>query len=248
MSADRKPEKLSLDEFAAGCRDGLIPLNHQVSYFSLLPLSESELKEYLGEPVAALPPGVAALLPKLGVLFVPYIEKANGKNGQLVCFEEPPERLQTRWAQLIYPSEAILIFGIKDLDASEYHYSFYGSLARLIVDRVDDQVLARFIGQLRNEFGQNVHGEVDEESWQLKQGLMHRHRVPRTDTRAFREYARQSLADTLTLYLHGICCDIDVEPGPRQLPARHLKKRLLVLRECFPPPAGLAVFPEELSR
>jgi hypothetical protein len=71
-----------------------------------------------------------------------------------------------------------------------------------------------------------VHGEVDEESWQAKQALLRRQNGVKRDTRLFEEYARQSFIDTLTLYLHGICCDIDVETGPRQLPSRHLRKRL----------------------
>jgi hypothetical protein len=62
------------------------------------------------------------------------------------------------------------------------------------------------------------------------------------------DYARQALIDTLTLYLHGICCDIDVEPGPRQLPSRFLRKRLTLLEENFGPPEGFAVFPEEITQ
>ena len=49
----------------------------------------------------------------------------------------------------------------------------------------------------------------------------------------------------MTLYLHGICCDIDVEPGPRQLPSRHLRKRLNFFKTLYPPPDGYAVFPED---
>ena len=60
-------------------------------------------------------------------------------------------------------------------------------------------------------------------------------------------YARQSLIDSLTLYLHGICCDIDVETGPRQLPSRHLRRRLELFHEIFPPPDGYVVFPEEVK-
>jgi len=85
---------------------------------------------------------------------------------------------------------------------------------------------------------------VDEESWHMKQGLLRRQTNIRKETKAFRDYARQSFIDTLTLYLHGICCDIDVETGPRQLPSRHLRKRLHVLFGLFPPPSGYAVFPE----
>jgi hypothetical protein len=39
-----------------------------------------------------------------------------------------------------------------------------------------------------------------------------------------------------------------VDTGPRQLPSRHLRKRLQLLRELFPPPPGYAVFPEELKQ
>jgi len=54
------------------------------------------------------------------------------------------------------------------------------------------------------------------------------------------------LTDTLTLYLHGLCCDIDIEAGPRQLASRPLRKRLVLLREVLPPPKGIALFPEEI--
>jgi hypothetical protein len=88
---------------------------------------------------------------------------------------------------------------------------------------------------------------VDQEGWRLKESLMRRQTNLRRETKLFREYARQAFVDTLTLYLHGICCDIDVEPGPRQLPSRHLRKRLTLLQSLYPPPTGSAVFPEEIT-
>ena len=63
----------------------------------------------------------------------------------------------------------------------------------------------------------------------------------------FRDYARQAFVDTLTLYLHGACCDIDVETGPRQMPSRYLRRRLELLMSLFPPPEGYAVLPEQLK-
>ena len=99
---------------------------------------------------------------------------------------------------------------------------------------------------LRDELSADVHGEVDEPSWRLKQAMRRSQNV--RNGKAFREYARQSFADTLTLYLHGICCDIDVDTGPRQLPSRYLRKRLLLLEELFPPPQGYAVFPNSSKR
>ena len=92
-----------------------------------------------------------------------------------------------------------------------------------------------------------VHGEVDEKSWHLKQALMRRQTNVRKETKLFREYARQAFEDTLTLYLHGACCDIDVETGPRQMPSRYLRRRLELLIALFPPPEGYAVLPEQLK-
>jgi hypothetical protein len=88
---------------------------------------------------------------------------------------------------------------------------------------------------------------VDEKSWHLKQGLLRRQTNVRKETKLFRDYARQSFEDTLTLYLHGACCDIDVETGPRQMPSRYLRRRLELLLSLFPPPEGYAVLPEQLK-
>ena len=77
---------------------------------------------------------------------------------------------------------------------------------------------------------------------------MRRQTNVRKETKLFREYARQAFEDTLTLYLHGTCCDIDVETGPRQMPSRYLRRRLELLVSLFPPPEGYAVLPEQLKR
>ena len=69
----------------------------------------------------------------------------------------------------------------------------------------------------------------------------------RRETKLFREYAQQAFEDTLTLYLHGTCCDIDVETGPRQMPSRYLRRRIELLISMFPPPQGYAVLPEQLK-
>ena len=76
---------------------------------------------------------------------------------------------------------------------------------------------------------------------------MRRQTNVRKETKLFREYARQAFEDTLTLYLHGACCDIDVETGPRQMPSRYLRRRLELLIALFPPPEGYAVLPEQLK-
>ncbi len=71
--------KLSVRQFAEQFRSEMIPLSNTFSYFcASVPLSEEDLKEYLEEPVAALPPTIAAALPRISILLVPYIERGNG--------------------------------------------------------------------------------------------------------------------------------------------------------------------------
>jgi len=59
-----------------------------------MPVAEEDLKQYLHEPISALPPGVSAALGRVAVMLVPYLEKGNGKEGDVVTFEkaggEPP--------------------------------------------------------------------------------------------------------------------------------------------------------------
>jgi hypothetical protein len=161
-----------------------------------------------------------------------------------VCTEKPPENRLSWTTQVRFDNEEVLVFALKDQDVSEYHYRFYHVLAKLAGNLWTQEAQIQYCTVLREELNAGVHGEVDEESWHMKQGLLRRQTNIRKETKAFRDYARQSFIDTLTLYLHGICCDIDVETGPRQLPSRHLRKRLHVLFGLFPPPSGYAVFPE----
>lgn len=254
MPAQPDLSKLSVTQFAEQFRGEMIPLSNTFSYFcASVPLSEEDLKEYLEEPVAALPPSIAAALPKISILLVPYLEKQSAEKkkatqppaADLVSIERPPEGRLSTSTQLKLGEETVLAFALKDQEVAEYHYRFYHLLATLLADRWSEIAESRYTRLLREESAADAHGEVDEASWRLKQSLR---RSPKArDSKGFREYARQSFADTLTLYLHGLCCDIDVDTGPRQLPSRYLRKRLQLLEELFPPPKGYAVFPEQLE-
>lgn len=255
MVALPDPSKLSVGQLAERFRSEMIPLSTTFSYFcASIPLSEEDLKEYLEEPIASLPPAISSLLPKVSILLVPYLERADGKEKgdvrkeDFVCTEKPPENRLSWVTQVRFDNEEVLAFALKDQDVSEYHYRFYHVLARLAGDLWSDEAQSRYASLLREEVNNGVHGEVDEESWHMKQALLRRQTNVRKETKAFRDYVRQSFIDTLTLYLHGICCDIDVETGPRQLQSRYLRKRLSVLYELFPPPEGYAVFPDHQTR
>ena len=256
MPAQFDLSKLSVRQFAERFRGEMIPLSNTFSYFcASVPMSEDDLKEYLEEPVAALPPAISAALPKISILLVPYLEKANGKGGprersntkepaggDFISIEKPPEGRNSASTQLKLGNETVLAFALKGQEVAEYHYRFYHLLASVLGERWNEEIEMRFSRILRQELSAEANGEVDEPSWRLKQGL--RRSKNAAAAKAFRHYAQQAFIDTLTLYLHGICCDIDVDTGPRQLPSRFLRKRLLALEELFPPPAGYAVFPD----
>lgn len=249
-----QPSKWSVRQFAEQFRGEMIPLNNSISYFcASVPMSEEDLREYLQEPVAALPPSLTKLLPKLSILLVPYLARPDGKQSakskpagaEYISIEKPPEALTSASTQITLGAETVLAFALKDREMADYHYRFYHLLATVIAANWSEDLESRYSRLLREELNADVHGEVDEASWRLKQTL--RRSKSGAAAKHFREYARQSFIDTLTLFLHGICCDIDVETGPRQLPSRHLRKRLVLLNEVFPPPEGYAVFPEELE-
>ncbi len=246
MPTPADPARTDVQDFAKRLRAEMIPLSARLTYFSAVPLSEDDTREYLQEPVAALPPELRAELPPISILFVPFLERVAGGHERVV-FEAPADKARIWAARFSLSGDAVLVFAIKDQQVAEYHYLFYRAVAAVAADRLPSERTERFYALLREELRGRVHGELDEEGWRLKQSLFERQSDLRRDTKLFRSYARQSLIDSLTLYLHGICCDIDVETGPRQLPSRHLRRRLELFHEVFPPPDGYAVFPEQLK-
>jgi hypothetical protein len=275
MSIQREPapgivvqgnlSRVAVGQFAERFRAEVIPLSNTFGYFcASLPMSEEVLKEYLEEPVAALPTNIASMLPRISILLVPYLERSGDrpsvkakakrsgvsarsaeKVGEFVVDERPEEGKQSWASEVRFENETVLVFAFKEQDVAEYHYRLYRRLATLIADSLPEDSWNGYKANIREELNNIVHGEVDEESWQAKQALLRRQTGVKRDTRLFEEYARQSFIDTLTLYLHGICCDIDIETGPRQLPSRHLRRRLNFFKGLYPPPDGYAVFPED---
>jgi hypothetical protein len=249
MPIETDRAKVTVEEQITRIGSGMTSLGTTFSYFLVTPVAEEDLKQYLEDPISALPPAICAELPKVGILLVPYLEKANGKNGDQISFEKPSDPRQIFASRHARRDGAILAFAVKDEEMAEYHYSFYNAIAGLIAERpVAGAGREKFYGLVREELAAEVHGEVDERSWRLKQSLTRRQANARKETKLFHEYARQSFEDTLTLYLHGICCDIDVETGPRQMPSRYLRRRLELLSTLYPPPKGYSVLPDQAKK
>jgi hypothetical protein len=233
-------------DLAERFRGEMIPVTSKFSYFSILPVAEEDLRQYLNDPIAAISPALIAALPPIDIFLAPYVEKENGGPGS-VSFAPPAEGHRLPYAAYGGDKSVALVLGIKDIDVADYHYFFYNALAAFLADHWPADVQESFYRTIREELSAEVHGEVDEKSWHLKQALLRRQANVRKETKLFREYARQAFEDTLTLYLHGTCCDIDVETGPRQMPSRYIRRRLQLLVSLFPPPEGYAVLPEQLK-
>jgi hypothetical protein len=239
MSSQREPSpaspaqsnlaKVSVGQFAERFRSEAIPLSNTFGYFcASVPMSEEVLKEYLEEPVAALPGSIASMLPHISILLVPYLERS-GERGStktkrktraalekvadFVVADRPAEGRQSWTSQVSFENETVLVFALKEQDVAEYHYRLYRRLAGLIAEKWSEDAAASYKAMIRDEIASGVHGEVDDESWQAKQALLRRQTNSKRDSPLFAEYVRLSFIDSLTLYLHGICCDIDVETG-----------------------------------
>jgi hypothetical protein len=240
--------KTTVDELARRLRTEMIPINNRFSYYPVFPVAEEDLRSYLQDPVSAMPNAACDLLPKVGIVLTPYLERPNPKGTVSVVYEKPPEPKLVLSTRVTNDDFAALFFTVKDEQVADYHYFLYDEIAALLSRRLPEPALEAWNRLLREELSGEVHGEVDERSWHFKQILLRRPMAARKDGKPYRDYARESFRDTMTLYLHGICCDIDVEAGPRQLPSRYLRKRLETLKTLFPPPQGHAVFPEDLPK
>ena len=94
MSTVNGQPRLTVAELAARCRGQLIPLDHTFSYFCTPSMAEEDLRQYLHDPIAALSPAICTELGTVGLVLVPYLEKGNGRTGDMVSFEKPAEGRQ----------------------------------------------------------------------------------------------------------------------------------------------------------
>jgi hypothetical protein len=247
MPSENGRPRNTVDELSRRLRSQMTPIAPKFSYYLVMPVAEEDLRQYLHDPVEAIPPVVIQLLPKIEIVLAPFLERGATRTSVSVVHEKPAEPKLLFSTRVETADTATLFFTVKEEQVSDYHYYFYDEIAALLSHRWPEKTQETYHGLLREELSGEVHGEVDEKSWHLKQALLRRPMAARKDGKPFRAYARQSFEDTMTLYLHGVCCDIDVETGPRQIPSRYLRKRLEALKTLFPPPEGHAVFPEDLN-
>lgn len=239
---------LTTREFVATCSDMMIPVAGSVAYFSVVPLREKESQRLVLDPAAALPPRVTEILPSLRLVLVPYLETApEGEDApsMRIAFH-PPSNGTRRYVALETVEDANYLFlAVRDDDFFDAHILLYRALAEEIVERAGLDFAAPFYATVDSELLSRAHGEVHERAWNLKRDLLACAEGDSQRPGLLDLYRRRALEETLTLYLHGLCCDLHLEAGPRQLPSRFVRKRLLLLRDQLPPPQDIALFPEE---
>ena len=242
-------ERFTILDVAKQVTGQMVPVNGTFSFFCTTPIVEEDLKQYVQEPLAALPPALGQILPPIGLLLVPHLERASGRGPALVSFDPPAADKMLMVAETSVDEQFVIALATSGIDMSEYHYTLYDALACQVAKRAPASFQEDFTKLMREELSAEANGEIREDSWTLKQKYLHRTAGNgKRETSLWNDYQRQALRDTLTLFLHGICCDIDVEAGPRQLASRYIRKRLELLKAAFPPPEGYALFPEQVRR
>lgn len=240
--------RIAVEEFAGQCRRHLVPLTAQISCFQAVSLDAEQQRQFLREPAEAIPTVLLERQVPLRLLLVPYLEKGAAGSPGLVAFEKPPNQRLLRRAIFDVRDEIFLLFAIEQQDVAEYHYELFRTVAGLACGVIREEEFSRFSALVFDELNRSTRGEVDDASLQLKLQLQRRQRLPGRNTKQMHRYVRQALEDTLTLFLHGLCCDINVDPGPRQLASRYLRRRLELLAEIFPPNPGHLLFPAPSKR
>jgi hypothetical protein len=235
--------RVPLEAFAGQCQRSLQPLVDRISYFSVLQLEDDQIRQYLREPADAAPRSLLERIPPLRLVLVPFLEKGPAGSTDFVSFERPPHTKILARSSFALEEAVFLFLAAESQEVADYHYWFYNGVAELAAARLDRGEFGRFHSLVTDELNRSTRGEVDERSFNIKQKLGRKQRMPGNDTKLMKEYVHQAIEDTLTLYLHGLCCDIDVEPGPRQLASRYVRKRLELLAEIFPPNPGFVLFP-----
>jgi len=230
-------------EYVQGTFVPLSRLAHDWEMHSAVTLTPAEDRSMVREPAAAVPQAIAKRIGKLRVLVVPYV--ACSPSGDLVAWTKPEG--ETHTAVWIETEERVdLLLPCRELDAHDTGFEFLASVAELLRPRLRDDELDLYTRLLEEELQLGVPGEIDEEALAAKQPLVSG-RPRRFGHERLGTYRDISFVSTAAEYMHGLWHDVQIRIGPEHLPLRHLRKRMKLLAELFPPNEGYKVFAKELE-
>ena len=251
MTVAAKPTKLGTAEFIAQCRDVLIPIpGTTLAYFSAIPLDTPDQDHLINDPITAFPPGLSTIIPNLRLVYVPYLELTEPASKDapnvVISFQQPPQEIRRLSAFETVGEEAYLFVSAGFGEDTDIHDVLFGALAQQIVSSSNAAFVAPFHKLVATELRNRVHGEVGDIAWDLKKSLLGLQSDEQKRSDLLKSYLNQALRDTVALYLHGLCCDIDLRANPKQLASKYIRKRLLVIKDHLPPPEGVGLFPSDL--
>src|ERR1035438_9370111 len=167
-------DRFTILDIARQVAGQMVPVNNNFSFFSTTPIVDEDLKQYIHEPIAALPPAVGEMLPHIGLLLVPHLERVTGRGPALVSLEPPPEGRSLLVAEAVVDEMVLIALATSDVDMSEYHYTLYDAIAAQISNRAPASFIEDFSKLLREELDAGANGEIREESWESKQKYQRR--------------------------------------------------------------------------
>ena len=196
------------------------------------------------EPVQAVPVAMAQRLGKVRVLAVAYIACLD--SGDVVSRQKPKGEAHT--AAWVETAERInLLLACRELDAHDTGFELLGSVAELLRPRLTHSELTAYSHTLEEEIRQGVRGEIDEDSLSAKQAYL-ASRSRRRFRAQFERYRDISFVSTAAEYVHGLWHDVQIRIGPDHLPVAHLRRRMDLMAELFPPNPGYHVFDENVEK
>src|ERR1035441_9522696 len=151
MPSENGRPRTSVDELSRRLRSEMTPINNKFSYHLAMPVAEEDLRQYLHDPVEALPEVVSELLPKVAIVLAPFLERGSTKTSIAVVADKPPEPKLVFSTRVEGADVTTLFFTIKDEQVSDYHYYFYDELAALLSLRWSEKAQETWQGLLREE-------------------------------------------------------------------------------------------------
>jgi len=153
-------ERFTVLEVARQVASQMVPINANFSFFSTTPIVDEDLRQYVHEPVAAVPPALMKILPRVGLLLVPFLEESPGRSPALVAFDRPEPARSLAASEVFVDERPTIAISTSGIDMSEYHYTFYDAISSLVVRRAPASLVTGFAELLREEIDNHVHGEV----------------------------------------------------------------------------------------
>src|SRR5438445_240341 len=91
MPSENGRPRNTVDELSRRLRSQMTPINPKFSYYLVMQVAEEDLRQYLHDPVEAIPAAVVDPLPKIEIVLAPFLERGTTRTSVSVVHEKPAE-------------------------------------------------------------------------------------------------------------------------------------------------------------